>query len=93
MVFSIDEMIAHFEQLTHREVRDIKRKPLFKPKKRFKVMYNPDTKRLLVCVFFGSTTHFDQPKFRIKDLACLFRMPYSSAARIIKDFRDSGYDL
>ena len=86
-------MIDHYADLTKKEKRPQKEKPLFKPLKRIQVNLPPSMKRLFICVYFGSTTDFSQPRFSVKEVAQLFRMPISTAAGLLRQFRTSACDL
>ena len=50
-------------------------------------------KRLFVCVYYGSTEDFSKPKFSVKEVAQLFRMPFSTAAALLRQFAANDYDL
>ena len=69
MTPSLQQMISHFEDKTMKPKKVPRQRPLFKPLKRIKVNYSPDTKRLFVSVYFGSTTDFSRPRFSIKEAA------------------------
>ena len=56
-------------------------------------MYTPDQKRLVVCVYFGSITDFEQNAFTMANVGRMFRMPTNSVRRIVHEFRLSGFDL
>ena len=86
-------MIEHYEDLTKKVKKPKRQKPLFKPLKRIQVNFPPDMKRLFVCVYYGSTDDFTEPRFSIKEVAKLFRMPFSTAAALIRQFAANGYDL
>ena len=93
MTPSLQEMIAHFQDLTKRSKKPKRKKPLFKPLKRIQVNLSPDMKRLFICVYYGSTTDFSQPRFSVKEAAQLFRMPFSTAAALLRQFAANDCDL
>ena len=90
---SLQQMITHYEGLTAKPKRPTKQRRLFKPLKRIKVNLDPDMKRLLVCVYYGSTDDFTKPRFAIKEVAQLFRTPRSTTANLLRQFAANGYDL
>ena len=90
---SLQQMIAHYQTLTTKPSKIPRKARQFKPRKRIQVNHGPEIKRLLVSIYFGSTEDFTQPRHSIKEVAKLFRMPYSTASFILRQFANSGNDL
>ena len=56
-------------------------------------MLPPERKRLIVAVFFGSTSDFAKPAFTMAQVGRIFHLPTQTIGRLVKEFREGGSDF
>lgn len=89
------EKIAEYQDLIKSTMPTKPEKVIKTPKiqvKEARSFISPEKKRLIVSVYFGSTTTFDKPAITLAEVGRIFRIPPQTVYKFVKEFRTGSFD-